>query len=191
MDQERAFRFFGSAKKNVQHVAASKTMTKSNVVFLAIDTAVEVIQAGISYVNLQYERQHTKDLEEELNHARIAQDEVYQEQLKQYQTKIHEAKERMKADLNQYKVELELESQRIRSELEHMRKSSDYDVEAYIKRLGINDRLRKPLLDALQYIAEMIDKEKEKGTDFRGLAKLQEEYRHAYARYNELIQVLV
>ncbi|WP_345242048.1 hypothetical protein [Pontibacillus salipaludis] len=166
-------------------------MTKSNVVFLAIDTAVEVIQAGISYVNLQYERQHTKELEEELNRARVAQDEVYQEQLKQHQTKIHEAKERIKAELNQYKFELELESQRIRSELEHMRKSSDYDVEAYIKRLGINDRLRKPLLDALQYIAKMIDKEKEKGTDFRDLAKLQEEYRHAYARYNELIQVLV
>ncbi|MCA0971349.1 hypothetical protein LCM20_12150 [Halobacillus litoralis] len=188
MERESAFRFFGTAQKNINVIFARKTLTKSNIIFVAVDTALEVVKAGISYADYLFEKEHTEKLEQELERAKENLNKGYEERIMQQQVIIEEQRKRMKKKWKTFELEIEKVGNEMKAEVEKLSTRSDREYKEHLKRLTLIDALRAPILDMLHYTASLIDEEEEKGTSSKHLFRLQEDYRLAKGKYNQLIQ---
>jgi hypothetical protein len=190
--QRRAFQFIGKAGKTIETIAARKVLSKTNIVLLAIDTASEVIQAGISYMNYRFEKQQTERLRQEIAAAKERVDQVVEEEKQQLLIMIEQKRARMISDLELYKLRLQAESEKVVKEIDQFSKKSQNEFEEGLKALNLQHRLRKPIKKILDYAAGLIDAEiKKPDYDEETLMKLQEDYRNALRNYQAMIEQVV
>ncbi len=190
--QRRAFHFIGKAGKTFETIAARKVIPKTNVVLLAIDTASEVIQAGISYINYRFEKQQTERLRKEIAAAKESMDQVVEEEKQQKLTILEQRRARMISNLEIYKVRLQVESENVKKEFDHLNRKSKTVFDERLKALNLQHRLRKPIKEMLDYVADLIDSEMKK-PDFEHetLMELHEDYRTALRNYQLMIEQVV
>lgn len=190
--QRRAFHFIGRTRKMIETIAVRKVLSKTNIVLLAIDTTSEVIQASISYMNYRFENQQTKLLRKEIASAKERSDKVVQEENQQLLTIIEQRRARMMSKLKVYKSRLQAESKKVVNEIDQLNKKSQKEFNERLKVLNLEHRLRKPIKEMLDYVADLMNAEMKKPDyDEEKLMALQEDYRTALKNYQFMIEQVV
>lgn len=165
-------------------VATKKAISKTNVVLLAIDTAVSLIEAGCAYLKYQEAKKQTNETRKQVNVKKELIDAKIKEKEHQIESEFVLMVEELLLKMNDQRRLLELNAEKIRNEMTVRLKKDVQDSEKWLKKLDIQQLAIVPIKETLALydrLMQLWDSESHKR-----FLELEEQHRICLKKYTEL-----
>jgi hypothetical protein len=185
-----AFSFSGKAK-NLFKVVGGKGVSKANIIFLAIDTAISLVEAGCSYMRYQYAKEYTGEIKEQVHAHKEEIDTRLEEEEKRSSFLVKDKQRIMLQKLHNHEQKLKQELAKIRGKYERELSRHEVSHEQILRKIDLQKQVREPIKQAMDLFSEMLEMAREKEEHFNIIAELEEQYRICATEYEKVIQNLL
>lgn len=165
-------------------VATKKTISKTNLALLAIDTAVSLIEAGCAYLKYKEAKKQTSETRKQVNVKKEFVDAEVMEKEKQIESEFNLMVEELLTEMNEKRRVLHFNAGKIRDEMTVRLKKDVQDSEKWIKQLDLQQLAIAPIKETLALydkLMQLSDSESHKS-----FLELEEQHRICLQKYTEL-----
>lgn len=165
-------------------VATKKTISKTNIALLALDTAVSLVDAGCAYVRYSEAKKQTDEFRKQIQMRKESiEEELIQKELQMESEKQLMMKQFMK-ELNAQRRVLQLNAEKIRNDINNRTQKEVLDSEIWLKKIDLQQLAINPVKSTLDFYHKLLllpNSETNKELD-----DLQEQYRLCLQKYTIL-----
>jgi hypothetical protein len=181
-----AFSFTGKAASLFRY--GGKATSKMNVILLAVDTAISLVNAGCSYMRYRYAKQNTAELAEQVSLSKNYLDTLGKEEEKRASIEIKERQKMMLLRLQEQEQMLRQKQEMIRLQFEQVLSRHGFAHEQVLREIDLQKQVREPIKQAMDLFSELLEMARDKGEHFSIISELEEQYRICATEYEKIIQ---
>jgi hypothetical protein len=178
-----AFNFSGQASILFK-VATKKTISKTNLALLAIDTAVSLIEAGCAYVKYKEAKKQTSEIRNQVNVKKGLIDAEIKEKEKQIESEFNLMVEELLTEMNEMRRVLQLNAEKIRNEMTIRLKKDVQGSEKWLKQLDLQQLAIAPIEQTLVLYDKLMQLSDQRS--HQRFLELEEQHRICLQKYTEL-----
>ncbi|WP_242242765.1 hypothetical protein [Bacillus cereus group sp. BfR-BA-01309] len=165
-------------------VATKKTISKTNLALLAIDTAVSLIEAGCACLNYNEAKKQTIEIKKQVNKKNKLIDGEVKEKEKQIESEFNLMVEEMFKELNEKRRTLQLNAEKIRNDMTIGLKKDVQGSKKWLNKLDLQQLAIDPIKETLALYDKFIQLS-DTGSHKQFL-ELEEQHRICLQKYTEL-----
>ncbi|OPA28165.1 hypothetical protein BHL47_19770 [Bacillus cereus] len=165
-------------------VATKRTISKTNLALLAIDTAVSLIEAGCACLKYNEAKKQTSEIKKQVNVKKELVDEEVKEKEKQIESEFNLMVGELLKELNEKRRTLQLNAEKIRNEMTIRLKKDVQDSVKWLKQLELQQLVIAPIKETLALYDKLM--QLSDTGNHKQFLELEEQHRICLQKYTEL-----